>query len=198
MRAIPLLILIFAIWLNIQLRKKRPSSDEDYYQRESKANLSRSRDITALDYISLDLTKLPLEDKEDSTLNSYRDSVVKLADKKLINLAGKTNTDLKEAYGIANLNFLIEYENNYITLVAMLYKWAQRLYDASYTEDARAVLEYALSIKCDAAGAYRLLAKIYKQSNSPEKIRELIEQLSDISIHDKDELIRSLNNLMLS
>lgn len=198
MRAIPLLILIFAIWLNIQLRKKRPSSDEDYYQRESKANLSRSRDITALDYISLDLTKLPLEDKEDSTLNSYRDSVVKLADKKLINLAGKTNTDLKEAYGIANLNFLIEYENNYITLVAMLYKWAQRLYDASYTEDARAVLEYALSIKCDAAGAYRLLAKIYKQSNSPDRIGKLIEQLADINIHDKDELIRSLNNLMLS
>lgn len=198
MRAIPLLILIFAIWLNIQLRKKKPSSDEDYYQRESKANLSRSRDITALDYISLDLTKLPLEDKEDSTLNSYRDSVVKLADKKLINLAGKTNTDLKEAYGIANLNFLIEYENNYITLVAMLYKWAQRLYDASYTEDARAVLEYALSIKCDAAGAYRLLAKIYKQSNSPDRIGKLIEQLADINIHDKDELIRSLNNLMLS
>jgi hypothetical protein len=198
MRALPLIILIFAIWLNIQLRKNRHSSDEDFLQRESKANLSRSRDISALDYIILDISKLPHKDKDDPTLNSYRDTIIRLADKKILNLSGKTNTELKEAYGIANLNFLIEYDNNYITLVSMLYKWAQRLYDASYTQDAQAVLEYALSIKCDAAGAYKLLAKIYKQNNSPEKIRELIEQLSDISIHDKDELIRSLNDLMLS
>lgn len=200
-RSLPILILIFAAWLNIQLRKSKrmlKKSDDEFWARERRANLSRKKDISSLNYFSIDIGKLPLETKEDDTLNSYRDTIIKLSDKKMLNLSGITNTELKEAYGVANLNKLIEYENNYIVLVSMLYKWAQRLYDASYITEAQTVLEYALSIKSDAAGAYKLLAKIYMQQNMPEKIEELIRQLSDINIHDKDKLIRSINEIMLS
>lgn len=201
LRVFPILILIFAAWLNIQIRKAgrdRKGSPREIWDRESKANMSRSRDISSLDYISIDLSKLPLDAKEDDTLNSYRDTIIKLSDRKLLNLSGISNTELKEKYGIANLQRLIEYENNYLTLVSILYKWARRLYDLSYIDDARTVLEYALSIKSDAAGSYRLLAEIYKQQNRPDRIEELIRKLADIEIHDKDKLIRSIKETILS
>ena len=201
MRYIPIFLLVFALWLNYQLRKASRSqkgSDEEFWARDQRANLSRSRDISSLDYINIDLSKLPLDNKEDQTLNSYRDTIIKLADKKVLNLSGKSNTELKEAYGIANLNKLIEYDNNYLALVSILHKWAKRLYDSSYIADARAVLEYALAIKSDVASSYKLLAKIYKEQNMPEKIQDLIHLLSDINIRNKDELIRSINKIMLS
>mgnify|MGYP001410728549 CR=1 FL=1 len=198
MRFLPLLI-IFVVWLNIQLRKNsNNSSDEKFWARERQANLSRSKDISSLDYITIDLNKLPLDTKEDQTLNSYRDTIVKLANKKILNLSGLSNTDLKEKYGIGNLQRLIEYENNYMTLVSILHKWAQRLYDNSYLDEARTVLEYALSIKSDVPGSYKLLAKIYRHENRPEKIEELIRRLSDINIHDKEKLIRSIKELIPS
>jgi len=198
MRFLPLLI-IFVVWLNIQLRKNsNNSSDEKFWARERQANLSRSKDISSLDYITIDLNKLPLDTKEDQTLNSYRDTIVKLANKKILNLSGLSNTDLKEKYGIGNLQRLIEYENNYMTLVSILHKWAQRLYDNSYLDEARTVLEYALSIKSDVPGSYKLLAKIYRHENRPEKIEELIRRLSDINIHDKEKLIRSINEIIPS
>lgn len=200
MRVLPILTLIFAAWLNIQLRKasRGNGSDEEFIRRESRANLSRSRNISNLDYISIDLNRLPLEDKEDVTLNSYRDTIIKLADKKLLNLSGISNTQLKEQYGIANLQHLIEYENNYIILVSILYKWARRLYDQSYVNEARTVLEYALYLKTDVPGAYRLLADIYRQQNEPDKIEALISQLSDINIHDKEKLIHNIKELIQS
>jgi len=201
MRVLPILILIFAAWLNIQLRKAgrgQKDSDDNFWSRESRANLSRSRDISNLDYITIDLNRLPLEDKEDASLNSYRDTIIKLSDKRILNLSGISNTQLKEQYGIANLQRLIEYENNYIILVSILYKWARRLYDSSYIDEARIVLEYALSLKIDVPGAYKLLAEIYRQQNKPDKIEELISQLSDINIHGKEKLIRSIKELILS
>lgn len=201
LRVLPILIIIFAAWLNIQLRKTgrgQKGSDDEFWSRESRANLSRSRDISGLDYITLDLSKLPLNDKEDSTLNSYRDTIIKLSDKRILNLSGISNTQLKEQYGIANLQRLIEYENNYIILVSILYKWASRLYDSSYVDEARIVLEYALSLKIDVPGAYKLLAEIYRQQSKPDKIEELINQLSDINIHGKEKLIHSIKELIPS
>jgi hypothetical protein len=200
MPVLPLLVLVFVAWLQIQLRKssKQNTSADDFWSREEKANLTRRKDISALNYISIDINKLPLEDKEDQTINSYRDTIMKLSERKILNLTGHTNTELKELYGVANLNLLTEYDNNYITLVSILYKWSLRLYDSGYITESQAVLEYALALKSDVTGTYKLLAKIYKLQNSSEKIEGLIRLVSEIQIHDKDKLIRSLNELMLS
>lgn len=201
MKAIPLLLLVFAIWLNFFKLRKSKSTNKDseaFWERENRANQSRRKDISGLNYISIDVSLLPLETKEDQTLNSYRDAIIKLSETKILNLAGMTNTELKETYGAPNLNLLTEYENNYIKLVSTLFKWAQRLYDASYITDAQAVLEYAVSIKSDVPGTYKLLADIYKQQNSPDKIEELISLLSDINIRDKEKLMQILNETLLS
>jgi hypothetical protein len=184
------LILIFIVWLQYEIRKASrldKSSTDNFWEKEKQSNLTRRKDISQLDYIILKLESLPLEDKEDLTVNSYRDTILKLSDKKILNLSGYTNTDLKTMYGPANMKLLTEYDGNFITLISMLQKWAERLYADGYTEDAKSVLEFAVSHKTDVTRSYRLLAEIYKLQNTPEKINGLIQSISETAtIHDKD------------
>lgn len=199
MPVLTLLIIIFIIWLNYEMRKtsgKQKNTSDDFWAKENSSNLVRRKDISGLDFLTVTTDSLPMEDKEDTTINSYRDTILKLTGAKLINLGGLSNTEIKSQYGPANMSLLSEYENNYITLVSMLQKWADRLYAGGFIEDAQSVLEYAVSVKSTVTGTYKLLAEIYRLSNTPEKINELIDTMSDIPIHNKDKLIRSLKALI--
>lgn len=193
------IIFILIIWLQYEIRKSANQSKRDadrFWSSESKANTARRKDISGLDYIRIITDSLPLEDKEDETINSYRDTILKLADKKLLKLTGISNNELKNQYGIANINLLMEYDNNYVILVTILQKWAERLYSRNYIEDARAVLEYAVSCKSDVNKSYKLLAEIYKKTNSPEKINELIQIVTGLVMHDKEQLLTELRQIM--
>lgn len=199
MPVLTILLLIFILWLNYEMRKassKQQKASESFWAKENSSNLVRRKDISDLDFMTVTTDGLPLEDKEDDTINSYRDTILKLAGAKLINLSGFTNTDLKSLYGPANMSLLTEYENNYITMVSFLQKWADRLYSKGFIEDAQSVLEYAVRMQSDVIGTYKLLAKIYRLRKMPEKINELVDFLSDSDIHNKDKLISALKELI--
>ena len=196
---IPIIFVIFIIfiaWLQYEIKKtsrlSNKSSDE-FWQNESDANISRKKDISNLDYIKLNIDLLPLADNHDSTINSYRDKIVSLVDKKIINLSSFNNTQLKQKYGAANLPFLTDYDNNYMVLVSILQKWAERLYQSGDTSSATHVLEYAVSCSTDVTNTYRLLSKIYKEQGEIEKLDTLINTLSELKIRDKNKLIGELN-----
>lgn len=196
-----IMVLIFILWLQYEIRKSSRFSKkatDRFWDKEKQANLTRKADITDLNYITLSTQSLPLSDKEDQTINSYRDSILKLADKKIINLTGYTNTELKGKYGAANIQLLTEYDNNYLLLVSMLQKWGQRLYDMGYNADAVAVLEYAVSCHTDVPSTYRLLATLYTKQNTSEKVHSLITKIASIELHDKEKLIQDLNKLIAS
>lgn len=167
-------------------------------QRERQANATRRRDITNLNYISLELEGLPLKDNEDDTINSYRDTIIALANRKIVNLTGLTNTDLKYRYGAANLDLLSEYDNNFTKLVSILHKWGERLYNNGNVSDAVTVLEYAVSCGTDVTKTYRLLARIYKEKNALNQIDHLIALIPDTTILRKDALIKELNQIKVS
>jgi hypothetical protein len=195
-----ILIFIFIIWLQYEIRKssrKAKTVSDDFWDKETKANAARRKDINNLEYVQIQPDQLPIADKEDQIINSYRDTILQLSNKRILNLTGISNTELKNNYGIANINLLMEYDNNYTILVSMLQKWAERLYSKGYEEDALSVLEYAVSCKTDVNKSYKLLADLYKKRNTPEKITDLIQMISSMSIHDKDKLIKELNNVIL-
>lgn len=196
-----LLISIFAVWLRYEIAKsnKREKKSFQYFlQRERQANATRRRDITNLNYISLELEGLPLKDNEDDTINSYRDTIIALANRKIVNLTGLTNTDLKYRYGAANLDLLSEYDNNFTKLVSILHKWGERLYNNGNVSDAVTVLEYAVSCGTDVTKTYRLLARIYKEKNALNQIDHLIALIPDTTILRKDALIKELNQIKVS
>lgn len=192
------IIIIFVVWLQYEIRKSKNSSmkrHEAYWNTESKANLTKCTDISGLEYITIPLDHLPMSDHEDSTINSYRDTIHKISEKKILNLTGYTNTELKLKYGAGNINLLSEYDNNYTTLVSILQKWGERLYSQGYVAEAVMVLEYAVSCYSDVSKSYKLLATIYMEHKTPEKIDELINLLPNIKMLCKDALIEELTKI---
>lgn len=192
-------ILIFIVWLQYEIRKSRHTSRKEieiYWKYETDANATRRKDISTLDYISINLSVLPMNDNIDETINSYRDTIHSLSDKKILKLTGITNTELKYLYGAANIHLLAEYDNNYIIMVSILQKWAERLYSHGNKSEAAAVLEYAVSCQTDVSTSYKLLAAIYQEQNTPEKINDLIEKIQKTEILTKEKRIEELKDLL--
>lgn len=193
--ALTILFLLFVVWLQYEIRKTSQQSkktSELFWDRENNANLARRGDFSTLTYIALDMTRLPMEDVEDQTSNSYRDTIKSLADKKIVNLSGLTNTDLKYRYGAGSLKELSEYDNNYTVLVSILHKWAERLYGQGLKDKARMVLEYSVSIPTDVTKSYLLLASLYKETNQAHLIDGLIEIIPMAKIDNSKKLIAQL------
>lgn len=194
------IIIIFVLWLFYEIKKSKKNFKEDnenFWKRENDANLARRTDISDLNYITLPLDHLPMSNQEDSTINSYRDTILKLSDKKMLNLSGYSNTDLKFKYGAANFNILSDCDNNYSLLVSTLEKWGERLYSKGLLSEAIQVLEFAVSCNSDVSRTYQLLARIYIEQNTPEKINTLLDKLHDINMFHKDIIIEELKNSQL-
>ncbi len=191
-------LLIFVLWLNYEIRKNNRLSkkgSELFWGRENQANLTRNTEISDLEFITIPLERLPMSDHTDATINSYRDTILNLSSKKIVNLTGLTNTELKLKYGAANINLLSEYDNNYIVLVSILQKWGERLYHNGNSEEAVAVLEFGVMCLTDVRKTYLLLAGIYVEQHTPEKIDPLLEILPFTRIVRKDSLAEALVKL---
>lgn len=192
------LAIVFIVWINYEIHKNSKLSKEDtesFWNREKASNLIRRTDISNLDYITISTEQLPITDNSDSTINSYRDTILGLSGKKAINLSSFTNTELKLVYGTANINELTEYDNNYTILVSILHKWAERLYILGNIKEAISVLEYAVFCHTDVTKSYPLLAQLYKSANNSEEIQKLIDNIPTTLRHDQNKLILELNKI---
>jgi hypothetical protein len=189
-------LIIFVLWLNYQIIKNNRLSKkglEEFWKKESQANLTRKSDITKLDYINVPYDRLPMEDNPDPSINSLRNTILSQSEKKILNLSSFSNTELKLKYGTSNTKQLFECDNNFIVLVANLHKWGERLYLQGHTTDAITVLEVAVNCKSDVHKTYDLLVKIYIEQKTPDKINNLINSISNSDIRDKEKLLSKLH-----
>ena len=99
-----------------------------------------------------------------------------LKEKKILNLSGFTNTDLKLEYGVGNLTELTDYDNNYVTLSRSLARIAELLTEQGLKKEAAAFLEFGIATHTDIGKNYTLLAGYYMEYGKPEKIDFLIAQ----------------------
>ena len=127
----------------------------EFWEKERASNAVRKKDISKLDYISIPLDKIPAK-LESST----EKTIFALAEKPMLNFVGISNTDLKLQYGTANLDILMEYENNFLDFVALLPEYATELIEAGETESARMLLEFAVSVNADSRKIDNLLASL--------------------------------------
>ena len=84
-----------------------------------------------------------------------------LKEKKILNLSGFTNTDLKLEYGVGNLTELTDYDNNYVTLSRSLARIAELLTEQGLKKEAAAFLEFGIATHTDIGKNYTLLAGYY-------------------------------------
>lgn len=191
------ILIIFVLWLNYEIRKTNRlsrKSTEEFWEKEAKANMTRKTDISDLEFIKIPYDKLPLDDTPDETINYYRDTILSQSNKKILNLSGFSNTELKLKYGTANLTLLSEYDSNFTVLVSILHKWGERLYKQGYCKEAMAVFEAAVECRTDVSKTYELLADIYLAQGTPAKIDLLLDALSHINIWNKEKLVSSLQH----
>lgn len=149
-------------------------AQEDFWERERAANSTRRKSLDDLDYIRIPLEDFPMTLLADvPKAEDYKQIIRSLSELPIVNFTGISNTELKLRYGAPNIDLLISYDQNYTLLVRTLQQWAQALYDAGYPDEARRMLEFAVSTGTDVSGTYRLLCQIYQEQNTPEKIGSL-------------------------
>lgn len=181
-------------WLYMRITKRKAGSVElSFWERERLANNTRKKPLDSLSYIAIPLESLPfIKDTENETLLECQKLITALSSQKIVNLTGISNTDLKLAYGVANITVLSEYDQNFTMLARTLYSWGKELYSLNMKKEAQDVLEFAISCKTDITGNYTLLADIYTETQTYDKIDALIETAESLHSLTKNSILSQL------
>ncbi len=194
--------LIFIAWFTYERNKTsklQKKKEDDFWKREIDANSVRRVPLDSLTYIqipdSILLSSLSARDNDDETLLKCNDELISLQQKRIFNLTGMTTTDIKLAYGPANVNTLDEYDSNYIHLVQTIYQFGSRLNELCFEDDAVKVLEFGIDSLTDISGNYKLLADLYIKKNMIEKLDYLLETAEKLDSLNKNSIIAYIKAL---
>lgn len=190
---------IFALWSMYEIRKSSATHQarrDAFWDNERAANDVRRQDISQLNYITIPFDLLPFNESATPPVLTYQNNIKELKDRRILNLTGYTNTELKFQYGAANLQDLTEYDENFTKLASNLARWGQALYDSGNLADAKTIFEYGISIHTDVSNNYLTLGRIYLSEDRIDAIYELMEQASDLKTLMKDSIIQHLRELL--
>lgn len=196
--------MVLFIWIGVLHHLKNRASESErnqskqFWQLEHEANHTRRKDISNLNYIKIPLERLPFQETSDPKLREYQDKIHLLSEKKILNLSGMTNTDLKRTYGVANLDVLSDCDACFTELIRTISLWGQYLYDNGQEKAAQTVLEYGIQCKSDIKNNYILLATIYYQNGEINNISSLIEQAKSLDTLMKTSIVSSLEDIIHS
>lgn len=188
-------ILLLAVFAYLRKRGARHGQKEreDFWSRERRANEVRRQDISGLPYITIPFQKFPIGISDDEELLDFEADLTALKGAKILNLNGKSNTDLKLLYGPANLPALSDYDQNFARLARTLVAYASCLIKNGYETEALPVLEFGVEIGSDVLTNYALLADIYKRRGERNEIDRLIRKASALESIRKPAILKKLN-----
>jgi len=169
------------------------AEQQSFWSKERAANNVRKKPLDDLNYITIPFEKLPCDTYvTEPKIADILDSLHVLSERKIVNLTGITNTDLKLTYGTANITALTEYDQNFTSLVTTLQKWAETLYDLGAVTEAKTILEYAVSVESDVSGTYEMLASMYKATGDRGALDALIEKAENLTSPSGKIIVRKL------
>lgn len=180
-------IIVFTIRNRQNIRKQADITD-NFWKKELEANSTRKKDISNLNYITI-----PLEIFPSGIHRECEEKIKALSQKKIVNLTGISNTDLKLTYGVANLEFLGECDANFADLVYCIGAYATELLKVNRIEEARRILEFGVSIQADSALIYTTLGKIYHDSRDTDRLKALMEKAQNLNSLQKASIIAKLS-----
>lgn len=192
--------IVFILWFRVKSKQadnKTNNPKEEFLRREYEANFTRKKDISDLDYLIIPENALPFTETEEAEEAGLQKDVKDIISRKILNLSGISNTDLKLKYGHANLDLLSEYDQNFSNLLRSLDNWGSYLYNSKEDKKAaKQVLEYSVSIGSDITRTYTTLANIYLGENSPDKVQSLIDKAENSDFFMKDSIVSKLKKLV--
>lgn len=189
-------LIIFCSLLSAVTKRNKKNYQQinaEFWAREEASNNVRKKSLDDLDYVTIPLESLPLYAMTDnSTVCEYIETLRTLSTEKIVNLNGFSNTDLKLAYGTANLPVLSAYDDNYTSLVTTLQRLAAQYHDNGYVKEAEELLTYALSIGSDVGHSFYLLARIYDESGRSEEVISLYNHATELNSAFAKAIVRTL------
>ena len=201
MPILTILFIAFIIWLTVRIRHSRNKSDatwDNYYEREREADLAENRDITNLSYITIPLEKFPLnflENTDNEDFPMIVDELEQLNHTRLLNLNGKSNTDLKLEYGPGNLKEMQEIADRFSRVEVLLTDLAKCFLEEKNPEGAATVLEYGPDIGSDISTNDTLLVECHRELGEPDKLKSLIKHVKSMDFLMKDSVLKELGEM---
>lgn len=193
--------MIIIIFLAIRYRSNQRHQDEmqeNFWSTEAVANATPPANLDNLDYINIPLEKFPLGFSSDEKILSMEEQLKDLASKPILNLTGKTNTELKLTYGVPNLEKMMEIGENFDVLTIVLKDYANALMEQKKIAEAITVLEFGAGIGTDISQHYVMLGQCYQILGKKDKIHLLIDMVSQTDLMLAPSIIRQLTDLMNS
>lgn len=196
-----LCFIVFIIWMQVKTKhedRSKSTWNDEFWGKEKKSNFTRKQDITNLDYITFQESELPFSATAQDRELELQENVRKMMDKKMLNLSGMSNTEIKLTYGTANLASLSIFDQNYMLFIRSLNQWGTYLYQQMPEEQNRAqqIFEYALSLGSDISDTYLQLGQIYREQNEIEKIQQLYDQAQKSESLLKDSILKQLKKII--
>jgi len=201
--ALSFLGLMVAIFCLVSFFRKRhdrfqEETDERFWEREAEANHVRRKDISGLPYINIPFEDFSIGAFSDEKITEIEKTLAGFRDKKILNLGGQTNTDLKLQYGPANLAALTEYDQNFTDLLHVLNDYSNRLLELGRSDAAISILEFCVNIGSDISTHYTTLANCYKAAGQTDKLNSLREKASLLDSIMKDSILQKIDGIICS
>jgi hypothetical protein len=193
------IFVIFVILLAIRYKSLNNRQDDmqaSFWEREAAANAVPPVDLDALTYITVPLERFPLGNFTDANIVEMENKLQQLSTQRMLNITGKTNTELKETYGVPNLTKVQSYGENFDQLTVVIKEYGEALLHKECISDAVTVLEYGVAVKTDVSQNYILLGQCYKTLGQTDKISYLMEQVSSMSLVLGPSILRHLQALL--
>ncbi len=188
-----ILLSLFNLFRNRSRRSMKESQDA-FWEKEQRANQTRKQDISHLDYIQIPLNTFPIGKYGDDKLSEFEQTLHTLSSRKILNLSGISNTDLKLQYGAANLPVLSDCDTQFTTLARTLSAYGEQLAALGHWQDAVHVLEFGVACKTDISKNYTLLGTLYSEHNQTDKLNELIEIVRSSDMLLKNTVLKQLTS----
>ena len=201
---LPIVITILVAVLNHNINKNKDKAGKisvgSYLKREEDANSVRRKDISNLPYIHIPIDSLPLDitlndGKMQSKIEKYRKELEYLSDKQMLNLIGVSNTELKEAYGVANLDKLTTCDQNYSRALSNLQWYATAIYD-EFPHEAVTIMEYMIKEGTDISTTYELLGRYYASINDRTSFDKLFPAIPDRDSISGKTILNKLDKIL--
>ena len=170
--AFMIFIVVIAV-LRARSTKAEKERTDAFWNRENEANSSRRVDLSTITYYSFDSSGLPDAPEGDAELSSKYNAITLAAEKRLLNLNGISNTDLKLTYGPQNLDELTIYGDNFSALENAIFQYGVALHEAGYPAEAIRTLEKGIALPTDLTQNYLKLADYYEENGNDRKLSDL-------------------------
>lgn len=172
--------------------KKRQERDAAFWKREEDANHVPAVDLSTLEYIHIPLSDFPIAKLDSDEAGVIEDELCALANTRILNLTGMTNTDLRMTYGTDNFDKMQVIGENFDRMETLLCDYSKLLMENGLVAEAIPVLEFAVSTGTTISSNYELLAECYSITGDNKKLTALIDTIKNSELMMKDVLLGTI------